>query len=173
MAPSPPPPAGPAAPSPAGAESTGQVKFGVSGLAGIPIGDFGDVLTFAIGVLGSVNFALNPQLELTGRAGIIYFVPDSDIDGFTFYDIPIWFGARYAIDPSGQGFYLHGELALNLYKSKFDIGGGSVSNSETELGVNLLAGFKQNKLMIEGGLYIGSLDESESKVVGATVGTTF
>ena len=44
---------------------------------------------------------------------------------------------------------------------------------DTSFEVYLLAGFKQGKLMAEGGLYVGSLDESETKVIGATVGTTF
>ncbi len=120
----------------------------------------------------SVNYGASPQLELTGRVGLIYFLVDSDLDPngeLTFYDIPFWFGARYSIDPSGQGFYLHGELAINSYHSKF----GDQSDSETETGANLLAGAKMGNLMLEGGLYIGSFDESESKMLGATVGTTF
>jgi hypothetical protein len=165
----------PVAPEPVAAEVTqGQVKFGVSGLAGLPLGDFGEVLTFAVGVLGTVDYGVNPQLELTGRLGLIYFVPDSDIDGLTFYDIPVWGGGRYFIDPSGQGVYLHGELGLNMYKSEIEQGGQSFSNSETEIGVNLLAGLKAGKLLVEGGLYVGSIDESsDSMMLGATGGTTF
>lgn len=172
--PPPPPPPAPGPPAPVAAEeSPGQVSFGVSGFAGLPIGDFGDAVTFGLGVLGSVNYGVSPQLELAGRAGFIYFIPDSDLD-ITFYDIPLWFGARYAIDPSGQGVYLHGEVGLNMYHIKVDTGFGSASDTENELGINLLAGFKQDKLRFEGGLYIGSIDESsDSMMVGATGGTTF
>lgn len=160
-------------PPPASSDGTGDINLGASGFVGIPVGDFGDFVDFGLGALLTLDYGLNPQLELTGRAGFIYFLTDGEGD-VTFYDIPFWVGGRYALDPSGEGIYLHGEVGINSYHVEIDTGFGTASDSNNELAVNLLAGTKAGKLVFEGGLYIGSIDESsDSMMIGATGGTTF
>lgn len=149
-----------------------MLTIGADGFVGLPIGDFAEGVDLGIGALLSLSYNLNPQLDLTGRAGLIYFLLENG-DGVTLYDIPIWFGGRYKLSPGDQGPYLHGEFGFNHYRISFDNSfGGSGSDSETEIGVNLLGGIKMGNLTLEGGLYIGSIDE-DSSMLGGTVGTTF
>jgi hypothetical protein len=138
----------------------------------MPIGDSSDAIDAGLGVIGSLDYTLNPQLELTGRIGYIHLLTDGD--GFTVSEIPIWGGARYFLSPSQDSVYLHGESGFNLFRVSVDTQFGSASDSETELALNLLAGKKFGKLVAEGGLYIGSLDEvDDSLMLGGTIGMTF
>lgn len=165
------------APPPAAAQpASGGITIGASGFAGLPIGDFGKGLDLGIGALLEVSYNLQPQIDLVGRAGFIYFLlDDNDGGNATFYDIPVWLGARYFLAPGENGPFLHGELGLNSYHFSVDAGAaGSGSNSETEIALNLLGGIRQGKLIAEGGLYVGSLDDAgDSMMIGGTVGMSF
>lgn len=158
------------APAPAPAK---QVSFGVSGLIGLPIGDFGKSgVDGVLGLLVSVDYDVLPQIELTGRAGYLHWLVEGD--GVNAYQIPVWVGARYFLQPGKQGAFIHGESGFNSLHVSLDVGGGTVSDSNTEMALNLLGGFRQGNLVVEGGLYIGSLDDSgESQMIGGTLGTSF
>ncbi len=165
-----------APPPPTAAQpASGGITIGASGFAGLPIGDFGKGLDLGIGALLEVSYNLQPQIDLVGRAGFIYFLlEDNDGGNATFYDIPLWLGARYFLAPGENGPFLHGELGLNSYHFKVDSGFGSASDSETEIAVNLLGGIRQGKLIAEGGLYVGALDDvGDSMMIGGTVGMSF
>ncbi len=160
------PPAAPAA-APA-AEKT--MAFGANVFVGVPTDAEG--VDGIVGVLGTIDYALQPQLEVTGRIGYMHYLVDGD--GVSLSQIPLWGGARYFLAPGNQGLFFHGEAGINLLRASIDLGGATSSNSETEFGVNLLGGFRQGKLIAEGGLYITSLDNAgDLLIVGGTVGTTF
>ncbi len=163
-----------AQPAPAPAQpASGKVTIGASGFAGLPIGDFGKGIDLGIGALLDVSYNLQPQIDLVGRAGFIYFLLEGE--NATMYDIPVWLGARYYLAPGQDGPFLHGEAGINSYHFSVDAGaGGSGSNSESEIALNLLGGIRQGKLIAEGGLYVGSLDNAgDSMMIGGTVGMSF
>lgn len=160
----------PPAPAPAPAEK--QVAFGVHGMVALPLGDFGNGIDAFLGVLASVDYSLQPQLELTGRTGYLHWLVKGD--GLTVFQIPVWVGARYFLQPGGQGAFVHGESGINHTRATVDLGGQSGSDSNTEIALNLLGGFRQGNLIAEGGIYVASLDEAgDSLMFGGTVGTTF
>jgi hypothetical protein len=149
-----------------------KITLGASGFGGVPLGDAGDVLDAGVGFLGSLDYPLNPQVELTGRIGYIHYLTDGE--GFSFSEIPIWGGARYFLNPSQESVYLHGETGFNIFRASINTQFGDASDSESELALNLLAGKKFGTLVAEGGLYIGSVDEmDDTLMVGGTIGKTF
>lgn len=154
------------------AESPKTITLGASGFGAMPIGDLGDAVDMGIGVVASIDYPINPQLEVTGRIGYIHFVTDAD--GFSFSNIPLWGGVRYFLNPDPESVYLHGESGFNMFRVSVDTQFGDASDSETELALNLLAGKKFGSLVAEGGLYIGSLDEvDDTLMIGGTIGKTF
>jgi hypothetical protein len=95
-----------------------KITIGASGFGGMPIGDSGNAIDAGVGFLGSLDYPLNPQLELTGRIGYIHFVTDGE--GFSFSEIPLWGGARYFLSPDPQSVYLHGETGFNIFRASVD-----------------------------------------------------
>jgi hypothetical protein len=86
--------------------TAGKITLGASGYGAVAVGDSSDVIDGGVGVIGSLDYTLNPQLELTGRIGYIHLLTEGD--GFTVSEIPIWGGARYFLSPSTDSVYLHG-----------------------------------------------------------------
>ncbi len=161
-------PVPPAAATAPVAEKT--MAFGANVFVGVPTDSKG--IDGIVGVLGTIDYALQPQLEVTGRIGYMHYLVDGDAVSLS--QIPLWGGARYFVQPGNQGLFFHGEAGINILRSSVELLGTTSSNSETELGLNLLGGFRQGKLIAEGGIYIASLDNAgDLLIVGGTVGTTF
>ena len=98
----------------------------------------------------------------------------ADLDGASFYEIPLWIGARYYIGDR-SGLSVGGDLAINHYIASADDGfGGSSSSSNTEIGVNLVASRDLGKLRIEAGVYVGDISNTgNATMIGSSIGTTF
>lgn len=151
----------------------GTISFGASAFAGLPVGDFADFADAGLGVTADARYLINDKLDASARAGFVYYL--IDVDGLNFYEIPLWLGARYYLG-SRDGIYVGGDLAINHFVASTDDNGfgGSSSDSNTELGANLVGGLSQGSLRIEGGVYIGDIGESgKTMMLGASIGTSF
>jgi len=59
--------------------------FGVDAAVVLPVGDYGEIATLAIGALARVEIPLAANLSITGRAGAIYHIMDADLDGASWF----------------------------------------------------------------------------------------
>jgi hypothetical protein len=128
--------------------------LGVDGALAIPFGNWGDFVGIGIGALFRAEYNLIPNLNLTGRAGLIYHLPkDNGFGDITFYEVPILAGVKYAF---ADAFY--GAAELGLFWGKASADGGSTS--ETNLGFTIGAGYRMNALDFRAGLHILDLGEA-------------
>jgi len=142
--------------------ATGQkARLGGGLVLGLPIGHWSDVTKFSVGGLADFDYALLPELSLTGRAGFIYHV--SNVDGASFFTIPVWSGVKYYL---GQGHvrpFAAGELGFNYNHASVEVFGQSVSSSSLNLGTNLGGGVEMGPISIRGFLAfldLGSASDS-------------
>ncbi len=144
-----------------------ELSYDLSGFVGLPLGDFGDFADLGLGATAAVHYSLAPQLDASARTGLVYYL--LDVDGPSFYEVPLWLGARYYIGDR-EGPFVGGDLAINYYVASSN---GS-SDSSTELGVNLVGGLHHGSILIEGGLYLGRLDGNDKRaMLGVNIGTSF
>jgi len=137
----------------------------------LPLGDYADGVSAAIGVLGRFEFAVNAQLAVTGRLGYIYNVVKDAPDGYTLSMIPVMAGAAYKIGTSG--LFAYGEVGLTNIRVSLDVGGMSFSDSETKLSIGAGAGYAMGKIKGRVGFYMpGSLSDDDG-MGGSTTTTLF
>ena len=145
--------------------------IGVDPVAVVPIGDYGDVATLGFGALARLDWPLTPQLAVTGRAGVILHLLDDEVMGdasLTF--VPIYGGVRYAFANAQQGPYVAGELGITFGWVTVDTGFGTASDSDSELGGTVGAGYKLGRLDLRGSLFFPDLSEVDDLGIMASVG---
>jgi hypothetical protein len=147
--------------------------LGVDAAVVLPIGDYGDLATLGFGALARFEIPLQPQLSITIRGGVILHIMDEAAGDASFFMVPLYGGARYSLGAAGQGVYLAGEAGLTYGHVSVDTGFGTASDSETELGVTLGAGFRQGALDFRGQLFIPDLSEADDLGIMGTVGYDF
>ncbi|MEO8700064.1 MAG: hypothetical protein ABI867_08475 [Kofleriaceae bacterium] len=153
--PPPPPPGGP--PPPPGnmgpaAPGVGQNTVGADVAVVLPTGDYADLVDFAIGVFGRFEHKLNPNLSITGRLGYLY--NQVSVDDVSLSMILLVGGARYNLsNTSADGIFLTGELGFNYIRASVDTGGGSLSDTETDLTLILGGGYQVGKIQARAGLF--------------------
>ncbi len=124
----------------------GKMAVGVQAGVAIPMGDFGDGYKMGFGGQGNFAYHINPMLDATGSIGYLTF-SGKEAD-YTFSDVPVMLGVRYAFGKGNFNPYASGELGLHF--SSFSvpevvipgfgtIGGGSVSS--TDFGIAVGVGF--------------------------------
>ena len=158
------PPAGgdatPAAPAaaPAAAPEAGPAKkmvVGLDVLGVLPLSDYSDAASFALGAAGRFGYMVNPKLTVTARVGYLYHFGTPSIMGTSesLYIIPVHVGAEYELAPKILGW---AELGLDHIAVSL----GSASNSNDKFGFAVGAGYRMMpKLTLKAGFYMpGSQD---------------
>jgi Outer membrane protein beta-barrel domain len=141
--------------------------IGIDGGIAVPTGDWGDAVGFGIGALARFEMPIKDKLFFAARAGYIQHLEKED-SNTTVSEIPLFAGVRYMFTPTIYGV---GELGFVNYRFSVDVGGESMSDSETNLGMTLGAGYRSGKLDIRGGLFFPDVDKADDAMaVMATVG---
>ena len=146
--------------------------IGVDGAVVLPLGDYGEVATLAVGALARVEVPVANKLAVTGRVGALYHITDDDFDG-TFIIFPVYGGVKYNVGAGPDGLYVAGELGLSIGYVSVDTGFGTASDTETELGLTLGAGFRKGALDVRGALFIPDLGEADDPGIMGSVGYDF
>jgi hypothetical protein len=166
------------APPPAPAAKTRTIGLD-AGIA-MPTGDLADGVGFGFGVLGRFEMPLRPKLVLTARGGYLHHlakdapggIPGGEASKSSTSEILLLGGARYAFSQQPTtAIYGVAELGLVSYRVSVDVGGESMSNSDTNLGMTLGAGYRTGKLDLRAGLFFPDAGElTDAMVLMATVG---
>lgn len=159
-------------PAPAGGEMAPAANpkaktLGADVVAVLPIGDYADLASFAIGALGRFELGINANLAVTARAGFIYNLA-KDQGGVTptVYMIPVMAGVRYNIGTSG--LFADGEVGINY--SHVSVSG--FSDSTTKLTFQVGPGYQKGKIEARAGLWYTATDPA-SMAIMASVGFNF
>lgn len=143
--------------------TTPPKTLGVDAMAVMPVGDYGDAARAGIGVLGRLEVPAGPGF-VTGRAGVILHSMNADVDG-SFTLIPIYAGYRYPFGTSGA--YVAGELGLTLGYASVDTPFGRMSDSDSEIGLSVMAGLRRGALDLRAGLFAPDTDDLLAFVASA------
>src|SRR5262245_33219530 len=146
--------------------------IGADALVVLPLGDYGDAASFAVGAAGKIEFPLNAKLSITGRAGVLYHFLKGDADGSLWF-IPIYGGAKFALGAGHDGPYVAGELGITFAYAQADTQFGSASDSDSKLGGSLGAGLRRGSLDIRGALFIPDLGHVDDPGIMGSVGFDF
>lgn len=142
-----------AQPAPAPVASANTI--GIDGMVVIPVGDYADVASLAIGALGRVEIPAGPGF-VTGRIGALFHM--TELDDTTLLFFPIYGGFRY---PLGSGSaYLAGELGITVGYARVSTPLGDGSDTDTELGMTLGGGLRKGQLDLRAGLFLPDLDDA-------------
>jgi hypothetical protein len=151
--------------------------IGADGAFVLPLGNFSDGAGIGLGALMRYEYNVAPQLNVTGRVGFLYHL-GKDVGGGTvnFWNIPVLVGAKYDIASGLYGaaeaglFYNHASATVTIP----GFGSQTVSNSETDFGFNVGAGYKMGDLDIRAGLQIWNISHAgDTMGVIANVGYNF
>lgn len=163
------PPADPVA-DPAMAPAGGKTKSIGADVGGVlPLSDYADAVDFGIAVLGRFEFGINEMLAVTGRAGLIYHIGGAlgDVDA-TLISIPIMAGISYKIGTSG--LFATAEAGIVYNRVSADAG----SESETDFGAIVGAGYQAGKIKGRAGLFLPDLEHAgDAQGILVTVGYDF
>ena len=140
------------------AEPAGPKTFGVDGVVVLPLGDYADVATVAFGALGRLEFPVGHKLSITARAGLLYHVLDSDVDGRRWF-IPVSGGARSGFGAGADGPYVAAELGITFAYASVDTGFGTASDTDSKLGATLGGGLRRGPLDLRAALFVPDLGE--------------
>lgn len=154
---------------------------GVDGAVVVPLGDWAEISGLGLGALGRFEYALDPQLSATARAGYIsHFEKD---DKYKTAELPVLAGVRYAFDSASDGLYVAGEAGLVHLTVRLPVAGGVFpgatgpekrSDSELKLGATASAGYRSGDIDARAGVFIASLsDAGETYAILATIGYNF
>ena len=145
---------------PASAHADGELPprtVGVDATVVLPLGDYGDVASLAVGPLFRAEFPIAQRLAITARAGVLYHITKSDYDGSLWF-IPIYGGVRYSLGAGADGPYLAGELGITIAYARADTGFGTASDSDSRLGGSFGAGLRRGALDFRAALFIPDFD---------------
>jgi len=160
-------------------EITRSKTIGIDGGIAMPTGDWGDAAGFGFGALARLEIPLQPKLTITARAGYIHHTSKEAAAGplggggdTSTSEIPFFGGARYAFSQQATSeIYGAAELGLVMYRVSFDFDGESMSESDTNLGMTLGAGYRTGKLDLRAGLFFPDVGEvGDAMALMATVG---
>lgn len=141
--------------------------IGIDGAVTVPTGDWSDAVGFGIGALVRFEMPLTAKWVFAARAGYIQHL-EKEETSTTVTEIPLFGGVRYVLAPT---YYLAGELGFVNYRISYDANGDSMSNSDTNLGMTLGAGYRSGKLDVRGGLFFPDVGEAgDAMGVMATIG---
>jgi hypothetical protein len=152
--------------------------IGLDGGLAMPTGDWGDAAGVGIGALARFEMPLQTKLTFTARAGYIQHLgvdgPDGAGDSST-SEVPLFAGVRYAFSGAEEGsskqFYGAAELGFVIYRVSIDVNGQSMSNSDTNLGMTLGAGYRTGKLDLRANLFFPDVGEAgDAMALMATIG---
>ena len=151
-----------------------EKTIGIDGGVAVPTGDWGDAVGFGIGALAKFEMPVKDKLVFTARAGYIQHMEkegDSDASSTT-SEIPLFGGIRYVFSQQAtSAIYGAAELGFVNYRISIDVGEESMSDSDTNFGMTLGAGYRMGKLDLRGGLYFPDVDNAgDAMGVMATVG---
>ena len=148
--------------------------IGADALIDLPVGNFSNAAGIGFGALGRYEYVLNPQLNLTGRLGFIYFLTKSNAGfDYKYWTIPILVGVKYTVIPN---LYVAGEIGLFNSHFSANIGGpfGNVSSSSTDFGLTLGAGYRLGLIDLRAALQIIDLGNAgDTMSLVASVGYNF
>ena len=139
------------------APEAGGNLIGIDFTVVLPVGDYGDGSTLALGPLGRVEFPVGPGY-VTGRFGVLYHIVNDTLDGTTLLFLPVYGGYRYPLG-SGQA-YLAGELGITFAYARFSSELGSGSETESELGMTLGGGLRKGQLDLRAGLFLPDVGDA-------------
>ena len=141
--------------------------IGIDGGIAMPTGDWGESVGFGFGALARFEMPVHPKIVFAARAGSIRHL-EKDDSGITVSEVPLFAGARYLFNPTIYGV---AELGFVNYRYAVDVEGDSMSESDTNLGMTLGAGYRSGKLDVRGGLFFPDVDNAgDAMAVMATVG---
>jgi hypothetical protein len=152
------------APAPAAGKSIGADVVAV-----LPLGDYADGASFAIGALGRFEYGVKPNIAITVRAGLIYnLAKEIELIGETptILMIPAHVGGKYMIGTSG----LFGQAELGITHIRTSI--ADESNSETKFSFEVGAGYQKGKISARAGLWYIAADDALMSIM-ASVGYDF
>lgn len=144
-----------------------QKHFYGQGVLALPIGDWSDFANLGIGAGVGMVVPHSAELAFRGEISYIYFMTD-EVEGadYSFSMIPVNVLMQYNL----ESVYLLGGLGLTFAKSKVEVGEFSSSNTESELGLVLGAGFELSpSVMLEGRFNI----VSDANYLSANLGFRF
>jgi hypothetical protein len=131
-------------------------RFGGGLILGVPLGDFGDLVDFSVGLMLDLDYAITPDLSITGRLGYIYH--DIDGSGVSLSTVPLWAGVKYFFAPPGSARpFVAAELGLDY--NRIDIEGLG-HDSEVDAAMTLGGGFELDALSIRAFFAFINLDEA-------------
>lgn len=136
---------------------------GADAMAVLPVGDYADVVDAGIGLLARLEIPAGPGF-VTGRIGVIFHAVKPEIDASLTF-IPIYGGYRYPIGTGGV--YVAGELGLTLAYASVDTQFGTMSDSDTEIGLALMGGWRSGALDLRAGLFTPDADDAVGLVASA------
>lgn len=139
-----------------------RTTLGADGVGVLPVGDYGEIATLGIGVLGRLERPAGPGY-VTGRTGVIFHAIDEVDADLTLF--PLYAGYRMPVGTGGA--YLAGELGLTVAVGTIDVGLGRMSDSEIELGVTLGGGMRRGALDLRAGLFLPDLDDAVGLMASA------
>jgi len=153
--------------------------IGIDGGVAVPTGDWSDAVGFGIGALVRFEMPIKDKITFTARAGYIQHMEKeagSEMTGdeskSSAAEIPLFGGIRYAFKQEATtAIYGAAELGFCMYRVSFEAGGMESSDSDTNLGMSLGAGYRTGKLDLRGGLWFPDVGEAgDAMAVMATVG---
>jgi hypothetical protein len=146
--------------------------IGVDAAVVLPLGDYSNLATVAFGALAKVEIPVANKLAVTGRIGALYHITTDEFDG-TLLFFPVYGGVKYSVGGGPDGVYVAGELGITIGYASADTGFGTASDTDSELGMTLGAGFKNGALDLRGALFIPDLGEIDDPGIMGSVGYDF
>jgi hypothetical protein len=141
---------------------------GVDGVAVLPLGDYGQVASLAVGALGRIEVPAGDGY-VTGRAGLVVNSTTGTATDTSLLMVPLYGGYRLPVGHAGG--YIAGELGLTYITAGVDTQLGRMSVSSTKLGLTVGGGWRRGGLDIRGALFAPDLGQTAGLM--ASVGYDF
>ena len=153
--------------------------LGADGAIVLPLGDWSDLAGLGLGATLHYEHPFDQNWSFTGRVGYIHHLSkETGPYSYTTSEIPFMVGAKYHLGAAAPGLYFAGELGLTIFRFDLEYDGPENpfvdevdhSDSETDLGMTLGAGYSMGNFDLAARLYAPDFD-----VAGlmATVGYHF
>jgi hypothetical protein len=126
--------------------------LGVDAALVLPAGDYGEVATAGAGALGRLEIPAGPGF-VTARAGVLLHA--MEVGSLTL--VPVYGGYRQPVGTGG--LYVAGELGLTIGFGSVRTPLGTMSASDSELGLTLGAGLRRGALDLRAALFLPDADD--------------
>jgi len=132
--------------------------LGVDAIAIVPVGDYADVATFGAGPAVRLEVPVGDGF-VTARLGALFHALRDDIDlgGTSLTMLPAYVGYRWSLGGSG---YLAGEAGITFLHAAVDTPYGSMSDTDSELGLAVMAGVRRGALDLRAGLFVPDIADA-------------